>query len=101
MKFRLTRLAIRDLAEIGRHTQETWGEKQAQRYRAGMTARLKWLCRNPSLWRERPDIREGVHTHPEKHHVIVFRGCEGGVEILRILHERMDIVRRLKGDDPS
>jgi toxin ParE1/3/4 len=98
MKFRLTRPAIRDLTEIGRYTRETWGEKQARRYRTAITARLKWLCRNKSLWCERPELREGVYTYPEQSHVIVFWEYEDGIEILRVLHERMDLVRHV-GDD--
>jgi toxin ParE1/3/4 len=98
MKFRLTRPAIRDLTEIGRYTRETWGEEQARRYRTAITARLKWLCRNKSLWRERPELREGVYTYTEQSHIIVFREYEEGIEILRVLHQRMDLVSHF-GDD--
>lgn len=100
MRFRLTRPAVRDLAEIGRYTLENWGEEQARRYRASLSARLKWLCQNPSLWRERPEIRQGVYTYREQSHVIVFWKCEEGIEVLRVLHERMDLVSRLQGEDP-
>ncbi len=98
MKFRLTRPAIRDLTEIGRYTRETWGEEQARRYRTAITARLKWLCWNKTLWRERPELREGVYTYPEQNHVIVFWEYEDGIEILRVLHQRMDLVSHV-GDD--
>ena len=98
MKFRLTRPAIRDLTEIGRYTRQTWGEEQAYRYRTAITARLKWLCHNKSLWNERPELSEGVYTCHEQRHVIVFREYEVGIEILRVLHERMDPVRHV-GDD--
>jgi plasmid stabilization system protein ParE len=54
MKFRLTRPALRDLAEIGRYTREQWGKDQARDYGSAITARLKWLCRNEPLWHERP-----------------------------------------------
>ena len=98
MKFRLTRPAIRDLTEIGRCSRESWGEEQARRYRTAITARLRWLCRNKSLWRKRPELREGVFTYRDQSHVIVFWEYEEGIEILRVLHERMDLVRHV-GDD--
>jgi toxin ParE1/3/4 len=98
MKFRLTRPAIRDLTGIGRFTREAWGEEQAHRYRTAITARLPWLCHNKSLWKERPELREGVYSCHEQSHVIVFREYEEGIEILRVLHERMDRVRHV-GDD--
>jgi len=49
--------------------------------------------------RERPEIREGVYTYPEQRHVIVFWECEDGIEVLRILHERMDLLSGVNGDD--
>lgn len=101
MKFRFTRPAIRDLAEIGRYSRDTWGEQQARRYQAAMTTRLEWLCHNRSLWRDRPEIFDGVYTYPEQHHVIVFRNCDVGIEILRILHRRMDLVSAVKADKPG
>jgi toxin ParE1/3/4 len=101
MKFRLTRPAIRDLATIGRYTRETWGEEQARRYRAAITARLKWLCRNRSLWRERSELLEGVYTYPEQSHVIVFREYEEGIEILRVLHQRMDLTSHVEDSEQN
>ncbi len=98
MKIRLTRPAVRDLAEIGRYTRDRWGEKQARRYRAAISARLRWLCQNKSLWHARPELHEGICTYPEHSHVIVFKEYEDGIEILRILHERMDPARRLRED---
>ena len=56
MKFRLTRPALRDLAEIGRYTRELWGKEQARDYGSAMTVRLKWLSRNEPLWHERPEL---------------------------------------------
>jgi len=98
MKYRLTRPAVRDLAEIGRYTREQWGEEQSRRYRAAISARLKWLGRNPPLWRARPEIHDGIYTCHEQRHVVVFREYDAGIEILRILHERMDMQHRLKVD---
>jgi plasmid stabilization system protein ParE len=37
MKFRLTRPALRDLAEIGRYTREQWGKEQARDYGIAIT----------------------------------------------------------------
>ena len=98
MKFRLARPAIRDLTEIGRYTRQTWGEEQARRYRTAITARLMWLCHNKPLWNVRPELSDGVYTCHEQRHVIVLRAYEVGIEILRVLPERMDPVRHV-GDD--
>jgi len=95
MKVKLTRPAIRDLAEIGRYTRETWGVTQARRYRATLIARIRWLAGNRALWRERPELADDVYTYSEQSHVIVFWEYVDGIEILRVLHARMDLKQRL------
>lgn len=95
MKVRLTRPAVRDLAEIGRLTRDNWGEGQARRYRKALTARFKWLCRNRTLWRRRADLPEGIFSYTEQSHVIIFWEYNQGIEILRVLHRRMDIKQHL------
>jgi hypothetical protein len=40
-----------------------------------------------------------VYTYPEQRHVIVFWEYEEGIEILLVLHERMELVRHLGGDE--
>ena len=103
MRFRLTRPALRDLAGIGQYTRDHWGEDQALYYRSAMSARLKWLCRNKPLWHERPELGGGIFTYPQQRHVIVFREYGGGIEILRVLHQRMDTLRNSpeNDNDPS
>jgi toxin ParE1/3/4 len=101
MKVKLTRPAIRDLAEIGRYTRETWGDTQARRYHAALAARLRWLAGNKALWHQRPELADGVYTYSEQSHVIVFWEYAGGIEILRVLHGRMDLKQRLGAPDPS
>jgi len=99
MKFRLTRPALRDLAEIGRYTREQWGEEQARRYGITIAARLKWLCRNQPLWHERLELETSIFSYPHQSHMVVFRQCSIGIEVLRIFHRRMDPARHL-GDNP-
>ena len=96
MKFRLTRPALRDLAEIGRYTREQWGEEQARRYGITIAARLKWLCRNQPLWHERLELETSIFSYPQQSHMVVFRQCSIGIEVLRILHRRMDPARHLR-----
>ncbi len=43
------------------------------------------------LWRARDEILDGLRSIPASPYVIFFRPRSGGVEILRMLHERRDI----------
>lgn len=53
--------------------------------------RLNWLSENPNLWRARPDITTGLHCYAQQSHVVYFRVRDADrIEVLRILHARMD-----------
>ena len=95
MKFKLSRKSGSDLADIWRYTNEMWGPKQADTYLDTLCGRFLWLTGNPSLWCQRDDIREGLYSYHESRHIIFFRRYDKGIEIVRILHERMDMQRHL------
>ena len=82
-----------DLAGIFEHTLENWGSDQASKYIDLLIARFKWLTTNRSLWRPRDDLRPGLYGQYEGRHLIVFREVEGDLQIVRVLHQRMDPAR--------
>lgn len=95
MKFKLSLKASSDLADIWHFSSKTWGHEQADRYIDALHYRLIWLTRNSSAWKRRDDIHEGLYGCNEGRHVIFFRRYDEGIEIVRILHDRMDIQRHL------
>ncbi len=95
MKFKLSRKSVSDLADIWHYTNEMWGAKQVDTYLDTLYDRFLWLTKNPSLWRQRDDILEGLYSYHENRHIIFFRRYDKGIEIVRILHERMDMQRHL------
>ncbi len=93
MTYRLSARAEADLTDIWIYSAEQWGVDQADRYVDALLRRFSWLPGNQTLWKVRPDIAEGVHCYPEQSHVIYFRSFrshQDGLEILRVLHGRMD-----------
>ncbi|MDH3476065.1 MAG: type II toxin-antitoxin system RelE/ParE family toxin [Rhodospirillales bacterium] len=95
MKVRLARRARADLAEIWQYSDATWGADRADDYLDALTDRILWLAGNRGLWRARDDIAPGLYSHLQGSHVIVFREDAGELQIVRILHSRMDIKRHL------
>ena len=90
-KFLLTRQALEDLREIGRYTQERWGREQRRHYLALLDRSFKDLAENPSQGQRCDEIRDGYRKFPSGRHPIFYRELAGGIEIVRVLHERMDM----------
>lgn len=70
MIYRLSSRAEADLAEIWVYSVGQWNLEQADRYADALVSRFDWLCANPSLWKPRPDIAEGLYSYPQQSHVI-------------------------------
>ena len=89
-------LALEDLKGIGRYSQETWGFRQRDAYLGDFAALFERIRIGAVPGHERGEIKAGLLGHPCNKHVVFFRrDAENNVEILRILHERMDFVRHL------
>ena len=95
MKIVVSPAAEADLAGIFAHTLENWGSEQASRYIDLVVARFKWLTVNRTLWRARDDLRPGLCGQYEGRHLIIFRESKGDLQIVRVLHQRMDPARHI------
>lgn len=73
--WRFTRSAQEDHIDIWLYTQETWGEAQAK----------------PVQWIDR------VRSHRCRHHYLFFVEQDSAAIIVSLLHERMNLVERLRG----
>jgi toxin ParE1/3/4 len=111
-RFRLARPAQIDLANILSISAERWGAEGRQRYAAVLAAAMRQVAAEPNgpLTRKRPDLRYGVRSFHVRYarrsaegatvrkpvHVLYYRVAEEGViEIVRVLHERMEPSRHL------
>lgn len=89
--YRLTPEADQDLVYIWQYTRETWGSAQAKNYLGRLEQRFNDLAGHPALGRNRDDVRPGYRCLHEGRHLIFCRLNEKQVEIVRILHDRMDV----------
>jgi toxin ParE1/3/4 len=84
-----TELAESDLLEIAAHTELEFGAEQRDLYlRALEEACEHTLPRFPSIARSVPQRPELLRWRCERH-VIYFRRVQDGLEVVRVLHERM------------
>lgn len=92
----ISSLARNDLKEIGRYTQQNWGIAQRNIYLRAFAAMFDDIRDEAIAGEKRSDIRPGIMSCRCNRHVIFFRRDPAGtVEILRILHQRMDVQRHL------
>ena len=104
-RIRLTSQAEQDLHEIARWTTEHFGPKQTERYVETISMAIEALIDGPEVLgaKARDDLSAGVRTlHCAQHgrqarHFVVFRVAESQtLDVLRLLHESMDLARHLK-----
>ena len=104
---RLAAAAEQDFRDIVGWTAKTFGRGQAGIYAKVLSDALRDLALGPSIpgVRQREDIGAGIHTlHVARkghkgRHFIVFRADPSGderiIDVLRVLHDSMDLVRHL------
>ena len=90
-RYRISKAAILDLDNIFTYTQLKWSTEQADKYYRQLIQEIDYVTQNFDLGRGVTQIRVGYKSSKAKSHVIFYRmGVDNVVEIVRILHERMD-----------
>lgn len=93
----ISKKAISDLDEIWLYTVEKWSVEQANRYYNLIIDEINYICKKPTAGRRLEDTRKGYQVSKVKSHLIFYRVVKNVVEVVRILHERMDIETQLNG----
>lgn len=93
--YRLTPAAKSDLIDIWNYTVNTWGEVQAEKYLLEIQTALEHLAANPEIGKQRPEIAIGYYSFPVEKHMIFYLCSNGFIDIIAVLHGRMDINKNL------
>ena len=95
-KYKLTNEAVADLSKIWEYTYEVWSEKQADKYYDILILNCEEIAENPDLGQIYEGISKQLLGVKVNKHIIFFRTInENYIEITRILHERMDLKKRI------
>jgi len=95
--YRLTPAAKSDLLKIWNYTMKSWGEKQAEKYLLDIENKLERLAANSKLGRQRSEINLSYYSFPVKKHIIFYLKSGNHIDIIGILHGKMDINKVEKG----
>lgn len=93
--YRLTPAAQRDLSEIWDFTEERWDAGQAEKYIAELRAAIERVAADPERGRSCDDIRQGYRRYGIGSHLLFFVETADSVDIVRVLHQRVDPTRHL------
>ncbi|EPR72992.1 ParE toxin protein [Winogradskyella psychrotolerans RS-3] len=96
-KYRISQQAIEDLDKIWIYTLKKWSKEQADRYYDLIIAEIKFIADNYLTGKSAEQTRKNYRVTKIKSHLLFYRKVDNGiVEIVRVLHQRMDIKKRLK-----
>jgi len=97
-KYFLTNKAVEDLTSIWQYTVETWSELQADLYYSQIISACNQIANDTRFTdSEYTEIQQGLFSRHCNKHLIFYRiVADNNIEIVRILHERMDIVSKFK-----
>jgi toxin ParE1/3/4 len=94
--FSLTHKAVADLLSIGRYTEKQWGPAQRRTYLSMIDETFSALAQKPLQGQDCSNIKTGYRKKNIGSHVIFYRQInDEEIQIVRILHGRMDFLSRL------
>lgn len=95
-KYYLTNKAVEDLTKIWNYTIGKWSEKQADKYYRMLIANCQEIAVDPELGKNYDGIAPTLYGIRTVRHIIFYRKISiNEIEITRILHESMDLKKRI------
>lgn len=96
----MSRYALRpgaqaDIEEIWNYTVARWGASQAEKYLRQLAEAMAYVAADPARGRACDDVRAGYRKYAVGAHVLFYKRTQDGVDVVRILHQRMDFERHL------
>lgn len=98
MKYKISKEAQADIENIWLYTYETWSSEQADRYYNLIFDEIEFISQNPYSGKDYNFLRKNYYRSKVKSHFIfyVVNSKKNEIEIIRILHQQMDIENRLE-----
>ena len=95
--FTLSKKAKADLRSTAAYTQRKWGKKKRRIYLRQFDDSFHMLADSSSLGAQCDFIKTGYRKFPVTSHLVFYRSISSAqIEIVRILHKRMDAKSQLK-----
>jgi plasmid stabilization system protein ParE len=97
----LTEAADADIREIARYTHQKWGEAQARMYLDTLERCTERLVAGDAPFKDLSSLIPSLRmSRCEHHYIVCLPRDDGPALIVALVHERMDLVSRLRGRLP-
>lgn len=93
-----TNKAIEDLSDIWVYTEAHWSQKQADAYYLSIVSACKRLAGGSDIYavKKYDEVSPGLLGYKVNKHIVFFRRIDSQtIIVVRILHEKMDIMLNL------
>jgi toxin ParE1/3/4 len=77
---------------------EEWGEDQVYTYKRQLDLRFEAILLFPDIGRKHPKLAPDIYYLVEGKHYIFYKKVKNGIEVLRLLHHKMDIISILSDE---
>ncbi len=95
-KYIISQKALDDINNIWIYTAENWSAEQANRYYNMILDEIEFIAENFETAKDFGHIRKDYCYSKVKSHLVFFRKTKHNeIEVVRVLHEKMDIKNRL------
>jgi toxin ParE1/3/4 len=89
-KLVLSPKAKSDLSNIWDYSLDTWGTEKAEIYLRKLWSDMQRCADNPEIASKANIVRQGYRKMVSGSHVVYLKEIEGGINVIRVLHQRMD-----------
>ncbi|MBL7939707.1 MAG: type II toxin-antitoxin system RelE/ParE family toxin [Flavobacteriales bacterium] len=98
MILKVSQAAADDLEGIWLYTVDRWSEEQADTYLNGILDVFDEIVHDPTIGKDFGQVREGYLGLKVGSHIVFYRldHAANALEIIRVLHGRMDLENRLE-----
>jgi toxin ParE1/3/4 len=88
--------SLDDINKIWIYTAENWSIEQADRYYNLLFDEIEYIVDHYEMARDFGNVRKSYRCSKVKSHLVFFKKTKSNeVEVIRVLHERMDIENQL------
>jgi toxin ParE1/3/4 len=95
-KYRISKITLEDIDKIWLYTLENWSLNQANHYYRLIYQEIDFIVEDFEGGKDIGKIKSGYRQTKVKSHLVIYKKAEDGViEIVRILHQMMNIPNKL------